>query len=66
MGRLAGKSVVITGAGSGIGRAAALMFCKEGARLIAVDRSEAIHETVDMVRKAGGIAEAVPEVLRTM
>jgi NAD(P)-dependent dehydrogenase (short-subunit alcohol dehydrogenase family) len=59
MGRLAGKSVVITGAGSGIGRAAALMFCKEGARLIAVDRSEAIHETVDMVRKAGGIAEAV-------
>ncbi|UZE51603.1 SDR family NAD(P)-dependent oxidoreductase [Rhodopseudomonas sp. P2A-2r] len=59
MGRLAGKSVVITGAGSGIGRAAALMFCKEGARLIAVDRSEATHETVDMVRKAGGIAEAV-------
>jgi NAD(P)-dependent dehydrogenase (short-subunit alcohol dehydrogenase family) len=59
MGRLAGKSVVITGAGSGIGRAAALMFCKEGAKLIAVDRSEAIHQTVSMVREASGTAEAV-------
>jgi NAD(P)-dependent dehydrogenase (short-subunit alcohol dehydrogenase family) len=59
MGRLEGKSVVITGAGSGIGRAASLMFTKEGARLIAVDRSEAVKETVDLVRKAGGTAEAV-------
>ena len=41
MGRLEGKSVIITGAGSGIGRAASLLFTKEGARLIAVDRSEA-------------------------
>ena len=40
MGRLEGKSVVITGAGSGIGRAASLMFTKEGAKLIAVDRTE--------------------------
>ncbi len=39
MGRLEGKSVIITGAGSGIGRAASLLFTKEGARLIAVDRS---------------------------
>jgi NAD(P)-dependent dehydrogenase (short-subunit alcohol dehydrogenase family) len=59
MGRLEGKSVIITGAGSGIGRAASLLFTKEGARLIAVDRSEGVKETVDMVRKAGGTAEAV-------
>lgn len=59
MGRLEGKSVIITGAGSGIGRAAALLFTKEGAKLIAVDRSEAVHETVDMVRESGGTADAV-------
>jgi NAD(P)-dependent dehydrogenase (short-subunit alcohol dehydrogenase family) len=59
MGRLEGKSVIITGAGSGIGRAASLLFTQEGARLIAVDRSEGVKETVDMVRKAGGTAEAV-------
>jgi len=59
MGRLEGKSVIITGAGSGIGRAASLLFAKEGARLIAVDRAEGVKETVDQVRKAGGMAEAV-------
>ncbi|MGC2782139.1 MAG: SDR family oxidoreductase [Bradyrhizobium sp.] len=59
MGRLEGKSVIITGAGSGIGRAAALMFTREGARLIAVDRSEAVKETVELVKQQGGIAEAV-------
>src|ERR1700726_3317749 len=59
MGRLEGKSVIITGAGSGIGRAPSLMFTKEGARLIAVDRTEGVKETVEQVRKAGGTAEAV-------
>lgn len=59
MGRLQGKSVIITGAGSGIGRAAALLFTREGAKLIAVDRTEAVKETVDEVRKAGGVAEAM-------
>jgi NAD(P)-dependent dehydrogenase (short-subunit alcohol dehydrogenase family) len=59
MGRMEGKSVIITGAGSGIGRAASLLFSKQGARLIAVDHSEAVKETVDEVRKAGGTADAV-------
>ena len=59
MGRLEGKSVIITGAGSGIGRAASLLFTGEGAKLIAVDKTEAVRETVDQVRKAGGTAEAV-------
>ncbi len=59
MGRLEGKSVIITGAGSGIGRAASLLFTREGAKLIAVDRTDAVKETVEQVRKAGGTAEAV-------
>src|SRR5246127_5223211 len=59
MGRLEGKSVIITGAGSGIGRAASLMFTREGARLIAVDRTDGVDETVAQVKKAGGTAQAV-------
>ena len=59
MGRLEGKSVIITGAGSGIGRAASLLFTREGARLIAVDRTEAVKDTVEQVKKAGGTAESV-------
>src|ERR1700679_4091865 len=59
MGRLEGKSVIITGAGSGIGRAASLLFAKEGAKLVAVDRAEGVQDTADQVRKAGGTAEAV-------
>ena len=59
MGRLEGKSVIITGAGSGIGRAASLLFTKEGAKLIAVDRSEAVKETAKLVSDAGGTVEAV-------
>lgn len=59
MGRLEGKSVIITGAGSGIGRAASLLFSKEGARLIAVDRNENVKETAEVVTAAGGTIEAV-------
>ena len=59
MGRLEGKSVIITGAGSGIGRAAALLFTKEGAKLIAVDRSDSVKETAKLVSDAGGTVEAV-------
>jgi NAD(P)-dependent dehydrogenase (short-subunit alcohol dehydrogenase family) len=59
MGRLEGKSVIVTGAGSGIGRAASLLFTREGAKLVAVDRTDGVKDTVDQVRKAGGTAEAV-------
>ena len=59
MGRLEGKSVIITGAGSGIGRAASLLFTKEGAKLIAVDRTDHVKETAELVRKQGGTVEAV-------
>src|SRR3954471_9520528 len=59
MGRLEGKSVIITGAGSGIGRAASLLFAKEGAKLIAVDRSESVQQTAKLVSDAGGTVEAM-------
>ena len=54
--QLAGKVALITGAGSGSGRAAALRFAAEGARLVLGDRSEAVHETVRLVIDAGGQA----------
>jgi NAD(P)-dependent dehydrogenase (short-subunit alcohol dehydrogenase family) len=59
VGRLQGKSVIITGAASGIGRAAALLFAREGASLIAVDRADGVKATVEEIRQAGGAAEAV-------
>ena len=49
MPQLAGKTALITGAGSGIGRAATLLFAREGANVVAFDRSEAVHETVAQV-----------------
>ena len=59
MGRLEGKSVIITGAGSGIGRAASLLFSREGARLVIVDRSDSVMETARLVSESGGTIEAV-------
>lgn len=56
MGALQGKIAIITGAGSGIGRASAIRFAAEGARLVLGDKSAAIHETAKLVRDAGGEA----------
>jgi len=57
MGLLDGKVGLVTGAGAGIGRATALVFAREGARVAVVDRDVAAgRETVDLVEAAGGEA----------
>jgi NAD(P)-dependent dehydrogenase (short-subunit alcohol dehydrogenase family) len=58
-GRLEGKVAVLTGAGSGIGRAAALLFAREGAKLVLGDRSEAVHETARLIQESGGSASGL-------
>jgi NAD(P)-dependent dehydrogenase (short-subunit alcohol dehydrogenase family) len=58
---LEGKVAIITGAGGGIGRAAALVFAREGAQVVLSDVDEAsLAETAAQVESAGGVASTVP------
>ncbi len=59
MGRLSGKTAVITGAGSGIGRASSLLFAAEGATLVIADKMDSVNETAKLVAQAGGKAVAL-------
>ena len=59
-GRLAGKTALITGAGSGIGKAAALLLAKEGAKIGALSRSmDEIGPVVEEIKQSGGEAIAI-------
>lgn len=56
--RLQGKVAIVTGAGSGIGRASALLFAAEGAKLVLGDKTDAVHATAKAITEAGGQALA--------
>ena len=59
-GRFAGRGILVTGAGSGIGRAAAQLFADEGGRVVVVDQDEdEAQATVTSIRQAGGEALAI-------
>lgn len=60
MARLDGKSALITGGGNGIGRATALRFAEEGARIIVADYNpQSADNVVQEIKQAGGKAIAV-------
>jgi dihydroxycyclohexadiene carboxylate dehydrogenase len=58
-GRFAGKTALVTGAAQGIGREVALRLAREGAEVVAGDRSEIVYEVVAEIEAADGKARAV-------
>jgi NAD(P)-dependent dehydrogenase (short-subunit alcohol dehydrogenase family) len=56
---LQGKTALVTGAASGIGRASALVFAAEGAAVVVLDRAPEVEATAAAIREAGGRAIAL-------
>ena len=66
-GRLANKVTVITGGGNGIGRATALLFAKEGASIVVVDRNLDCAELVaSKIKEFGSSAICVKADVRSV
>lgn len=59
MNRFEGKSIIVTGAGSGIGRASAKRFAAEGGKVVCADKMPSVHETVAAITSDGGTAIGV-------
>jgi NAD(P)-dependent dehydrogenase (short-subunit alcohol dehydrogenase family) len=59
MARFTDQSIIVTGAGSGIGRAAAIQFAAEGGRVIVADQTEGADDTAALIAAAGGTVHAI-------
>lgn len=57
--KLAGKTSIVTGAASGIGRGTAIMMAKEGSQVVAVDiNGEGLDQTIELIRENDGAGTA--------
>jgi len=66
MGRVSGKVAVITGAGSGVGRACMRLFAAEGAMVVGVSRTQSsLEDTLALVRSGGGDGVVIARDLST-
>jgi NAD(P)-dependent dehydrogenase (short-subunit alcohol dehydrogenase family) len=59
MNRLEGKTALVSGAASGIGRASAILFASQGAQVVVLDRAAGVEETAATIRGNGGTAMAL-------